>query len=701
MSEFRVVSDFVPTGDQPQAIDRLAEGIRSGARFQTLLGVTGSGKTATMAWLVEKVQRPTLVLAPNKTLAAQLSAEFQEFFPDNAVEYFVSYYDYYQPEAYVPRTDTYIEKETITNEDIDRLRHSTMQSILTRRDTLVVASVSCIYGLGAPDFDFKRGSFRVRGDTLEVHPAGLEIGIRIEFWGDEIERISEVDPLTGALLVERTSVEIFPAKYFVTSREKMEAALVDIEAELEERVAELEAQDKILEAARLRQRTNFDLEMLRETGICSGVENYSRHLARRLPGSRPWTLLDYFPDDFLLLSDESHMGMPQVRGMYFSDKARKDVLVEHGFRLPSALDNRPLTFAEFEQRIDQAVFVSATPGPYELEHSEQVAEQLIRPTGLVDPAIEVKPTKGQIDDLMEQIQERVKRGERALVTTLTKRMAEDLADYLREMGIKVQYLHSEIDTFERIDILRDLRLGVYDVVVGINLLREGLDLPEVSLVAILDADKEGYLRSESSLIQTIGRAARHVDGHVIMYADRVTGSMQRAIDETYRRRRIQIEYNERHGIEPRGIQKSIRDLSNRIRAVAEQAAEYTTDGPAMMPKDEVARIVADLDVQMKLAAKELQFDRVEAPAGGRGAAGPREVADHLHQGRWRLGARLGGRLGGCGLHPPLKRPEALTAGTLGWQALGRRQSDSDVMLSPAKHLPDMRARIGRSFASSG
>jgi excinuclease ABC subunit B len=645
MSEFRVVSDFVPTGDQPQAIDRLAEGIRSGARFQTLLGVTGSGKTATMAWLVEKVQRPTLVLAPNKTLAAQLSAEFQEFFPDNAVEYFVSYYDYYQPEAYVPRTDTYIEKETITNEDIDRLRHSTMQSILTRRDTLVVASVSCIYGLGAPedygqavlklrvgeyrkrdkvlrhltdiyyernDFDFKRGSFRVRGDTLEVHPAGLEIGIRIEFWGDEIERISEVDPLTGALLVERTSVEIFPAKYFVTSREKMEAALVDIEAELEERVAELEAQDKILEAARLRQRTNFDLEMLRETGICSGVENYSRHLARRLPGSRPWTLLDYFPDDFLLLSDESHMGMPQVRGMYFSDKARKDVLVEHGFRLPSALDNRPLTFAEFEQRIDQAVFVSATPGPYELEHSEQVAEQLIRPTGLVDPAIEVKPTKGQIDDLMEQIQERVKRGERALVTTLTKRMAEDLADYLREMGIKVQYLHSEIDTFERIDILRDLRLGVYDVVVGINLLREGLDLPEVSLVAILDADKEGYLRSESSLIQTIGRAARHVDGHVIMYADRVTGSMQRAIDETYRRRRIQIEYNERHGIEPRGIQKSIRDLSNRIRAVAEQAAEYTTDGPAMMPKDEVARIVADLDVQMKLAAKELQFEKAAA-----------------------------------------------------------------------------------------
>jgi excinuclease ABC subunit B len=645
MSDFRVVSDFVPTGDQPQAIERLAGGISSGARFQTLLGVTGSGKTATMAWLVEKIQRPTLVLAPNKTLAAQLSAEFQEFFPDNAVEYFVSYYDYYMPEAYVARTDTYIEKETITNEDIDRLRHSAMQSILTRRDTLVVASVSCIYGLGAPedygqavlnlkvgelrkrdkvlrhltdiyyernDFDFKRGSFRVRGDTLDVHPAGLEIGIRIEFWGDEIERISEFDPLTGGLLVERTAVEIFPAKYYVTSRDKLEAALGDIEAELEEHVAVLESQDKILEAARLRQRTNFDLEMLRETGICSGVENYSRHLARRLPGSRPWTLLDYFPDDFLMLVDESHMAIPQVRGMFFSDKARKDVLVEHGFRLPSALDNRPLTFAEFEQRLHQAVFVSATPGPYELEHSEQVAEQLIRPTGLVDPAIEVKPTKGQIDDLMEQIQTRVKRGERALVTTLTKRMSEDLADFLREMGIKVQYLHSEIDTFERIDILRDLRLGVYDVVVGINLLREGLDLPEVSLVAILDADKEGYLRSESSLIQTIGRAARHVDGQVIMYADNVTGSMQRAIDETYRRRRIQMEYNERHGIEPRGIQKAIRDLSNRIKAVAEQAAEYATDGAPTMPKDEMARLVADLDVQMKQAAKELQFEKAAA-----------------------------------------------------------------------------------------
>jgi excinuclease ABC subunit B len=645
MPEFRVVSDFTPMGDQPQAIQKLAEGIRAKNRFQTLLGVTGSGKTATMAWLVEQAQMPTLVLAPNKTLAAQLSAEFQELFPENAVEYFVSYYDYYQPEAYVPRSDTYIEKETITNEDIDRLRHSAMQSILTRRDTLVVASVSCIYGLGAPedygqavlklqrgetrkrdkvlrhltdiyyernDYDFKRGTFRVRGDTLEVHPAGLEITIRIEFWGDEIEKITEVDPLTGTILVERTSVEIFPARYFVTSREKLLEALADIETELEEHVALLEQQDKILEAARLRQRTNFDLEMLRETGVCSGVENYSRHMARRAAGSRPWTLLDYFPDDFLLLVDESHMTIPQVRGMYFSDKARKDVLVEHGFRLPSALDNRPLTFPEVEQRIYQAVFVSATPGPYEHEHSEQIVEQVIRPTGLIDPSIEVKPTRGQIDDLIDQIGRRVAKGERALVTTLTKRMAEDLADYLREMGIKVQYLHSEIDTFERIDILRDLRLGVYDVVVGINLLREGLDLPEVSLVAILDADKEGYLRSESSLIQTIGRAARHVDGQVIMYADTMTGSMQRAIDETYRRRKIQIEYNERHGIQPQGIQKAIRDISNRVRAVAEQAAEYATDGPVTMPKDEIARLIQDLEVQMRQAAKNLNFEEAAA-----------------------------------------------------------------------------------------
>src|SRR5215217_1457205 len=646
MPEFHVVSDFTPMGDQPQAIKALAEGVRATNRFQTLLGVTGSGKTATMAWLVEQVQMPTLVLAPNKTLAAQLSAEFQELFPENAVEYFVSYYDYYQPEAYVPRTDTYIEKETITNEDIDRLRHSAMQSILTRRDTLVVASVSCIYGLGAPedygqavlklqrgemrkrdkvlrhltdiyyernDYDFKRGTFRVRGDTLEVHPAGLEITIRIEFWGDEIEKITEVDPLTGTILADRTSVEIFPARYFVTSREKLLEALADIEVELEEHVALLEQQDKVLEAARLRQRTSFDLELLRETGVCSGVENYSRHMSRRAAGSRPWTLLDYFPDDFLLLVDESHMTIPQVRGMYFSDKARKDVLVEHGFRLPSALDNRPLTFTEFEERIYQSVMVSATPGPYEKEHSEQVVEQVIRPTGLIDPSIEVKPTKGQIDDLIDQIGRRVARGERALVTTLTKRMAEDLADYLREMGIKVQYLHSEIDTFERIDILRDLRMGVYDVVVGINLLREGLDLPEVSLVTILDADKEGYLRSESALIQTIGRAARHVDGQVIMYADTMTRSMKAAIDETYRRRALQVEHNERNGIVPRGIVKEIKDITDRVRAVAEEQVGYAAGGKpgiiAEIPRDELLRMVKELEAQMKAAARDLEFEK--------------------------------------------------------------------------------------------
>jgi len=643
MPDFKVVSDFRPTGDQPKAIEQLAEGVKRGLHHETLLGVTGSGKTASMAWLVEQVQRPTLVLAHNKTLAAQLVAEFQEFFPENAVEYFVSYYDYYMPEAYVARTDTYIEKETILNEDIDRMRHATMQSVLTRRDVLVVASVSCIYGLGAPedygqavvslrrgenrkrdkvlrhlteiyyernDYDFKRGTFRVRGDTLEVHPAGSEVAIRIEFWGDEIEKISEVDPLTGSLLVERAAVDIYPAKYFVTTRDKLLAALDDIEVELEERVGQLEREEKILEAARLKQRTNFDLEMLRETGVCTGVENYSRHMARRAAGSTPWTLLDYFPDDFLLFVDESHMTLPQVRGMFHSDRARKEVLVEHVFRLPSAMDNRPLRWDEFEKRIGQVLYVSATPGPYELEHSEQIVEQLIRPTGLIDPAIEIKPTKGQIDDLMEQIQERVKRGERALVTTLTKRMSEDLTDYLREMGTKVQYLHSEIDTLERIDILRDLRLGVFDVVVGINLLREGLDLPEVSLVAILDADKEGFLRSEGALIQTIGRAARHVDGQVIMYADTITGSMQRAIDETYRRRRIQLDYNERHGITPQGIKKTIRDISNRVKAVAESAAEYAADGSRpTMPKDEMARLVKDLEVQMKGAAKELDFEK--------------------------------------------------------------------------------------------
>ena len=640
MSEFKLVSDFLPTGDQPQAVEKLTAGVRGGLPHQTLLGVTGSGKTFTMANVIAEVQRPTLVIAHNKTLAAQLCSEFKEFFPENAVEYFVSYYDYYQPEAYVPRTDTYIEKDTLLNEDIDRLRHSAMQALLTRRDTIIVASVSCIYGLGAPedygkavvslhtgevrrrdkvlrhlteiyyernDYNFGRGKFRVRGDSLEVHPAGQDIAVRIEFWGDEVERITEVDPLTGEILAERKSVDIYPAKYFVTTKEKLEAALVDIEAELEERVRELEEQDKVLEAARLRQRTRYDMEMMRETGFCTGVENYSRHLARRAPGSTPWTLLDYFPDDYLLFVDESHMTVPQIRGMFNSDRSRKEVLVDFGFRLPSALDNRPLKWPEFERHVNQAIYVSATPGPYELEFSQQVVEQLIRPTGLIDPEIEVKPIQGQIDDLMEQIRQVVGRGERALVTTLTKRMAEDLADYLREMGVKVHYLHSEIDTLERIEILRDLRLGVYDVVVGINLLREGLDLPEVSLVAILDADKEGFLRSEGSLIQTIGRAARHVDGRVIMYADTMTDSMKRAIDETYRRRKYQQAYNEGHGITPVGIKKAVRDISSRVKAVAEAAVEYHVGSE--LPKDELTRLIKDLELQMKAAAKELEFER--------------------------------------------------------------------------------------------
>lgn len=640
MPEFKIVSDFRPTGDQPEAISKLVEGLRRGYRMQTLLGVTGSGKTYTMANIIEQVQRPTLVMAPNKTLAAQLYSEFRDYFPNNAVEYFVSYYDYYQPEAYIPRTDTYIEKDATINDEIDRLRHAATQALFTRRDVLIVASVSCIYGLGSPeeygnvvvslkvgerrkrdkilrhladiqyernDVDFSRGKFRVRGDTLEVYPAYEDLALRVEFFGDEIERIVEIDPLTGEVLARRDSVDIYPAKHFVTTREKLEQAIATIEAELKERLAELQAQGKVLEAARLEQRTNFDLEMLREAGYCTGVENYSRHLSGRAKGEQPWTLLDYFPDDFLLFMDESHLSIPQVRGMYHGDRARKEVLVDYGFRLPSALDNRPLTFDEFEKHINQAIFVSATPGPYEYEHSEQIVEQIIRPTGLLDPTVEVKPTQGQIDDLIVQIQERVKRGERALVTTLTKRMAEDLADYLQEMGIKVHYLHSEVETLDRIDILRDLRLGVYDVVVGINLLREGLDLPEVSLVAVLDADKEGYLRSQGSLIQTMGRAARHVDGHVIMYADTITDSMQRAIDETNRRRRIQMEYNEQHGITPQGIKKAIRDINDRVRAVAEAHPEYKVGMP--LPHDEAARLVKDLERQMKEAAKNLEFEK--------------------------------------------------------------------------------------------
>ena len=640
MPDFKVVSLFQPTGDQPEAIAKLVDGLQRGHKHQTLLGVTGSGKTFVMARIIEATRRPTLVLAHNKTLAAQLYAEFREFLPDNAVEYFVSYYDYYQPEAYVPQNDLYIEKDSTINDEIDRLRHAATQALFTRRDVVIVASVSCIYSLGAPeeynqtvvslrkgetrkrdkvlrfltdihyernDVNFVRGRFRVRGDTLEVFPVYDEIAVRIEFWGDEVERITEVDPLTGEIIVEKSQVDIYPAKHFVTTREKLLAAIVAIEQELQERVAELERQGKLLEAQRLAQRTKFDIEMLKETGYVNGVENYSRHLSARAPGSQPWTLLDYFPDDFLMFVDESHMSLPQVRGMYHGDMSRKKVLVEYGFRLPSALDNRPLTFDEFNRHINQVVYVSATPSAYERSLSQQVVEQLVRPTGLIDPSIEVKATKGQIDDLLAEIETRVQRCERALVTTLTKRMAEDLADYLRETGIKVHYLHSEIDTLERVEILRDLRLGVYDVVVGINLLREGLDLPEVSLVAILDADKEGFLRSEVSLIQTIGRAARHVDGHVIMYADTVTASMRRAIEETYRRRKAQMAYNEAHGITPVGIRKAIKDITDRVRAVAESKPTYEVG--AGIPKDELERLIKSLEQQMKSAAKSLEFEK--------------------------------------------------------------------------------------------
>ena len=643
MSQFQVVAPFQPTGDQPEAIDTLEESLLAGNRYQTLLGVTGSGKTFTVAQLVERVQRPTLVLAPNKTLAAQLYAEYKEFFPGNAVEYFVSYYDYYQPEAYIPRSDTYVEKESQTNEEIEKLRLSATRSLFTRRDVLIVASVSCIYGLGSPeeygevvltlkvgqerrrdsvlrhltdiqyernDQNFVRGKFRVRGDVLEIYPSYEDLALRIEFFGDEVERIVEIDPLTGEILGTRTRVDVYPAKHWVTTQERLNRAITDIEEELAIRLKELDSEGKLLEAARLRQRTNFDIEMLRETGICSGIENYSRHLAGRQVGEPPWTLLDYMPNDFLLVVDESHIALPQVRGMFNGDRARKQVLVDYGFRLPSALDNRPLTWNEFLDHIPQGVFVSATPGPFEHEHGAVVAQQIIRPTGILDPEISVRPTEGQIDDLLAEIRARTEKGQRALVTTLTKKMAEDLADYLQEMGVKVHYLHSEIDTLQRVEILRDLRLGVYDVVVGINLLREGLDLPEVSLVAILDADKEGFLRSEGSLIQTVGRAARHTEGTVIMYADRVTDSMHRAIGETNRRRRIQTEYNEEHGITPVGIRKDVRSLSDRLRAV-EGEGEKSGGGLAIgaMPRDEIMRIVKDLESQMKRASRELEFEK--------------------------------------------------------------------------------------------
>jgi excinuclease ABC subunit B len=651
--DFSLVAPFEPTGDQPAAIDRLSEGLARGIRHQTLLGVTGSGKTWTLANVIARHNKPTLVLAHNKTLAAQLYAEFREFFPDNAVEYFVSYFDYYQPEAYLPRSDTYIEKDSSRNDEIDRLRHAATHALFERRDVVIVASVSCIYGLGAPvdygatvlrlrvggqyrrdavlrhlvDLQYQRNDqalgrarFRVRGDTLELQPASEETIVRIEFFGDEVERVTELDPLTGELLAERKETNVYPATHFVTPADKLREAIVDIEAEMEERVGQLEAEGRALEAARLRQRTTFDLEMLRELGYCSGVENYSRHLARREAGSRPWTLLDYFPPDWLLVVDESHMTVPQVVGMYKNDRTRKEILVDFGFRLPSALDNRPLTFEEFESTVHQAVYMSATPGPYELERSEgHVVQQLIRPTGIVDPHIVVRPTDGQIDDLLEEIRGRVDRGERALVTTLTKKMAEDLADYLKELGVRVQYLHSEVDTLERVAILRDLRLGVFDVLVGINLLREGIDLPEVTLVAILDADKEGFLRSAWSLIQMIGRAARNVGGEVIMYADTVTESMQAAIDETDRRRAAQEAYNRERGIEPTTIVKGIHDLNERLRAVAESTVVYTSERDGRPARDfseadraKVEALLVRMEAEMRAAAKELEFERAAA-----------------------------------------------------------------------------------------
>ncbi len=650
MPQFQVVSDFQPMGDQPQALAKLAAGIDEGMPHQVLLGVTGSGKTYTMAKVVELIQKPTLVIAHNKTLAAQLYSEFREFLPNNMVEYFVSYYDYYQPEAYIPRSDTYIEKDAQVNEEIERLRLAATSALFSRRDVVIVASVSCIYGLGSPqdygqvalklnvgemvrrnqvlrhlvdifyernDTALQRAKFRVRGDVLEVQPAYSDNALRVSFWGDEIERISEIDTLTGEILDDYPEVEIFPAKHFITHQDQVREAIVDIEEELKQQVASLESQGKLLEAQRIGQRTRYDIEMLQEIGYCNGVENYSRHLARRPPGSRPWTLLDYFPADWMVIIDESHMTIPQIRGMFAGDRSRKEVLVDHGFRLPSALDNRPLTFDEFAEVVNQVIYVSATPSDYEMRHATQVVEQLIRPTGLLDPIVEVRPTEGQIEDLLHEVHRRVAIGQRALITTLTKRMAEDLAEYLADLGVKVQYLHSEIDTLERVEILRDLRLGVYDVVVGINLLREGLDLPEVTLVAILDADKQGFLRSESSLIQTIGRAARHVEGRAILYADKMTEAMDSAIGETNRRRRIQEAHNLAHGIEPRSIVKGIRDLTDRMKVIAEEQADYSIDegeeaptrNLASLSPDEVVKRIANLEEEMHEAAQNLEFER--------------------------------------------------------------------------------------------
>ncbi len=647
--DFKLVAPFHPTGDQPEAIRQLVDGVQRGLKHQVLLGATGTGKTYTVASVIQQVQKPALIMAHNKTLAAQLYAEFREFFPENAVSYFVSYYDYYQPEAYVPRHDLFIEKETEINEEIERLRLAATTNLMSRRDVIIVASVSCIYGLGSPeeytkgvvglkvgeitrrnglirqlvdgqyqrnDMELRPGTFRVRGDTLEIIPAyENKRGYRVTFFGDEVERISEVNPLTGEILSEPQQVDIYPAKHYIAGEDKLKVSITNIEKELDERIAFFKANGKLLEAQRIEQRTHYDLEMLREVGTCAGIENYSRQLDQRPAGTHPWTLVDFLPHDYLLIIDESHMSIPQIRGMYNGDRSRKETLVEYGFRLPSALDNRPLKFDEFEQVMGNTIYTSATPGPYEMSRAQQVVEQIIRPTGLVDPEVEVRPTKGQVDDLVKEIRARVGNGQRVLVTTLTKRMSEDLSEYLMELGIKVHYLHSEVETLERIGILRDLRLGVFDVIVGINLLREGLDLPEVSLVAILDADKEGFLRSDTALIQTTGRAARHIDGRVIMYADRITDSMKRAIDETSRRRAKQVRYNQEHGIVPVSIHKAIRDLTDQMspRAVSEMKGEYKTGKHKdVTSSGELQKVIAEMERQMKEAAKNLEFERAAA-----------------------------------------------------------------------------------------
>ncbi|MDW7668110.1 MAG: excinuclease ABC subunit UvrB [Bacillota bacterium] len=642
MNKFKIKADFKPTGDQPKAIEKLTDGINKNKKFQTLLGVTGSGKTFTMANIIQNVQKPTLVMAHNKTLAGQLYNEFKDFFPDNAVEYFVSYYDYYQPEAYVPSSDTYIEKDASVNDEIDKLRHSATASLFERRDVIIVASVSCIYGLGSPidyenlvislrpgmikdrdeiieklieiqysrnDINFTRGTFRVRGDVLEVFPASSsEQAVRIEFFGDEIDRITEVNSLTGEVIGRRKHISIFPASHYATTDENIKRAVKDIEVELQERLEVLRKEDKLVEAQRLEQRTRYDIEMLREMGFCTGIENYSRHINNLKPGQRPYTLIDYFPDDYLTIIDESHMTVPQVRGMYNGDRSRKQTLVDFGFRLPSALDNRPLKFQEFEDKINTATFVSATPGPYEEEHSENIVEQIIRPTGLIDPEIQVRPVKGQIDDLSEEIRKVTEKNQRVLITTLTKKMSEDLTSYYKEMGIKVRYLHSDIDTLERMEIIRDLRQGKFDVLVGINLLREGLDLPEVSLIAILDADKEGFLRSETALIQTIGRAARNLDGRVIMYADNMTGSMERAIYETNRRRKIQEEYNMKNNIQPKSIIKNVKDVMKATIA-AEEEEEYNTEKIQLSSISDIDKRIKQLDEKMMVSASKLEFEK--------------------------------------------------------------------------------------------